>query len=297
MEPMRKVVIKTPVCRCGMRPGCLTGDIFRDTCTVDGREVELFRCEGERFDNRERDYFWSFLGNPEHLVLEWSTDPRDTILNGTNCDTHWEHPLYECYCGVLVRKDGEPCQHCEAEGITSYPVITALPDPEPPPMTDAEALAAIKRLRRYDDDLRALDANYKALKKETEGKRDRFLALEGERLQAWTASKLKGNRRSVRTLEGVASFRTIPGRVKVTNTALALEWARKFGEVVTETVERLPGSYLDPEQWRTIDNETGEEIYDPPAGLVVEPERTTFSVKSGAKAETETEGEERDDDE
>lgn len=270
---MRTVKVKTPACRQGMRPESLTGDIFRDTCKVDGREVELFRCEGIRYDIHEPDFFWSFTGHTGNLVLEWSTDPRDVILNGSNAGSHWEHPLYECYCGVLVRKDGEPCQHCEAEDVTDYPA-------PPPLMTDAEALAAIKRLRRYDDDLRNYEAQYKALKKVTEDKRERFLDLEGERLQAWTASKLKGNRRSVRTLEGVAQFRTVPARVRIVDEALALAWACEEGMVAPKMEIVMPR----PTAFQKIGDD-GTVGYEAPPGFEVIPERTTFTVKGTAPAE------------
>ena len=289
---MRTVMVKVPRMQMGLAPEAITGEVTRETTKIDGQTVELFHARGERPGDRMPEYYWSFHYEPECL-LEWSTDPRDVLpVDALPSDTvegvtenYFTSTLPLCYCGVLVRDYGEPCQHCEAEGVTDYP---AAPPVGPPMMTDAEALAAIKRLRRYDDDLRALDANYKALKKATEDKRERFLALEGERLKTWTASKLKGNRRSVRTLEGVAQFRTVPAKVRIVDEALALEWARKYDRV--ETVERLPPSILKAARWKTTDPETGEEIYDAPVGLEITAEYSTFTVKGTAP----TEGDEDD---
>lgn len=159
--------------------------------------------------------------------------------------------------------------------------------PEPEPMTDADAHGVIRRLAALDDEERALTANYKALQKDLEARREWLMQQEGQRLREWTLRNLKGKRRSVRTLHGVASFRTVPGRVTVTNEAEALEWARQYHSTLIE--ERLNVKRLKPEQFEEFDQDTGSFRYVAPEGLEVIPAREVFAVKSGGAAESEGE--------
>lgn len=166
------------------------------------------------------------------------------------------------------------------------PDAEAVPD-EVPPLTDEEAKKIIRRLARYDDEKRALKANYDALVKELDGKRDWLLGLEGKRLQVWVASQLKKGKRSTRILEGVAGFTAQGPKLKVEDPEALLTWAREHQpDAVVEVVDvaRLgkPDAYLVP------DPETGEKCYQPPSGVKIEPGTDRFYVKSGGKATEES---------
>lgn len=153
-------------------------------------------------------------------------------------------------------------------------------------LTDDEAHELIRRLARISDEKAAIETNARALIKDLDDHANRILELRGEQLQAWTASKLRGNRRSVRTLFGVAQFRTVPGRCVIDHSALALAWAKENRpELVTEQVN---AAALQPEEFAVIDELSGEKDYAPPAGFRIQPARETFSIKSGAKRTDDT---------
>lgn len=167
----------------------------------------------------------------------------------------------------------EPPAPCEAPG-------------ELPPLTDAEAHYVIRRLARIDGELGALKANYEALRRDLEREREHVLAGDGARLREWTAAQLRGRRRSVRTLAGVAGFRTVPARLTVVDAGAVLAWARTAApEALRETVDA--GALGGPERFRQVDGETGEVGYAPPPGIEITPARETFYVKAGGAAESE----------
>lgn len=152
-----------------------------------------------------------------------------------------------------------------------------------PPLSDAEAHAIIRRLARIDDERTALTANYRTLDHELETRRDRILEVEGGRLADWTDHGLRGRKRSVRTLHGVAGFRTQPPRFVVEDERRAVEWATASEHRAAQfLVRKFDCRGIRPGEFEWLDEETGEMIAGPPPGVGIVPERQAFYVKSGS---------------
>ena len=104
---------------------------------------------------------------------------------------------------------------------------------------------------------------------------------EGE-LKEYVRRTLEANgnrRRSITLLQGTCAFRTVPAGVRLTDTNAALRFARECGGML-KTVETL-----DAEAYRIAaarDLESGGELY---PGMETTPERESFSVRFGSKAD------------
>lgn len=147
-------------------------------------------------------------------------------------------------------------------------------------ISDAQADSLIDRLASMDERQRRIKAQADAMCREIDNERKSLLFKHEADLREWTMSKLKGKSRSVKRLVGTCAFRTVPGRVVVTDPDEALAFCRQWlPEAIRETVDVKALSPL-PE----IDPETGEITQTVPTGCEWVPARETFTVR-GVKTE------------
>lgn len=163
-----------------------------------------------------------------------------------------------------------------------------------PPLTDEQAEAILARYNRHAQHAATIRANAEALIGAEQRICARILEEHGDRLKAWTAGKLRGNRRSVRTLEGVAGFRTVPARWKITDEGAALAHVQAhFPEavvtIVTVNTKRLPAPAL-----LATGHEDGTVQWPSLPGLEAVPERDTFYIRPGTPLATTKNSEEPD---
>jgi hypothetical protein len=173
--------------------------------------------------------------------------------------------------------DYEPFVYDEAKewpnGVPAY-------EPAPRIIPDDEADRLIDRLASMDERQRRIKAQADAMIREIDNERKGLLFKHETDLREWALSKLKGKARSVKRLVGTCAFRTVPGRVVVTNPDDALAYCRQWlPEAIRETVDVKA---LQPVA--DIDPETGEIKQTVPTGCEWVPSRETFTVR-GAKTE------------
>ena len=159
-------------------------------------------------------------------------------------------------------------------------------EPGPRIIPDDEADRLIDRLASMDERQRRIKVQADAMCREIDNERKSLLFVHETDLREWTLSKLKGKARSVKRLVGTCSFRTVPGRVVVTDPDAALDYCRQWlPEAIRETVDVKAIVPADD-----IDQNTGEIVKSLPAGCQWVPERETFAIK-GCKPESEAEDE------
>jgi hypothetical protein len=155
-------------------------------------------------------------------------------------------------------------------------------EPKPRIIPDAEADRLIDRLASMDERQRRIKAQADAMCREIDNERKSLLFVHETDLREWTLSKLKGKARSVKRLVGTCAFRTVPGRVVVTNPDEALAFCRQWlPEAIRETVDVKALSSIED-----IDQNTGEIVRTVPTGCEWVPSRETFTVK-GDRSESE----------
>lgn len=150
--------------------------------------------------------------------------------------------------------------------------------PEPPPLTDAEAEWVISCFVAVQNHQRTVRAAAEAMLRFDDAELARLLDEHGGRLRDWLQSKLHGNRRSVRTLQGVTGLRKTPGRVIVTDEAAALAWAEQ--ELPEAVVRKLDRKRFHVKGGELV-TARGEVLAVVPPGLEVKESEDKFYVSPG----------------
>lgn len=167
----------------------------------------------------------------------------------------------------------------EAAAITAGMIASTV-------ISDAKADSLIDALASMDERQRRIKAQAEAMCREIDNERKGLLFVHETDLREWCQSKLKGKARSVKRLVGTVGFRTVPGRVVVTDPDAALEWCRTYNrDAIREALD--PKKLLAHDD---LDIETGELVKRTGQGCEWVAERTSFYVK-GCKAESEVDDE------
>jgi hypothetical protein len=171
---------------------------------------------------------------------------------------------------------------CTTEPLSRIEETHAPPEQAPwelPPMSDAEAEDVIACYNRHLREADAIRQNAERLIKNEENAARRLLDYHRSRLEEWARGKLTGKRRSVRTLRGVAGFRSTAPALTCTDRGALLAFARESRpEALTEGVDL--GRVAVFKEGRCWNPQTGEEIPLPP-GVEITAARESFFVKPG----------------
>lgn len=155
-----------------------------------------------------------------------------------------------------------------------------------PQLTDEEAQRLIRQYTAAKSHAETIAANAAALVRAEEQRMARILEANGPALQEWAAARLRGSRRSVRTLEGVAGWRTVPARVSVVDEELAAEWAATMCPHALRQGFDTRALAAELLACATVDPATGERVYPCAPGLSLVPPQDRFYISAGRTTTT-----------
>lgn len=140
----------------------------------------------------------------------------------------------------------------------------------------------LRKLATIEAEQRRVKAQAEQMIADLKADYNRLWFLFGQQLEIWAREELqrRGNyRKTLRTLQGSLSFRTVQQMVRVMDAQVAMQYARQSAPACVVTTEKLDASAYKMEAERAL-QQTGEVL----PGIEVQTEREAFRVSFG-KAE------------